>query len=185
MDTRPGARREPAHGRGSAGRARRARLPARCSPSCGCPATARPRSAPTCGRRPNRSTARSSGAWPRWPGPPAWSWARAASPSWTGGKLFNTAVVYRPATCCCGTGGTGADRMLGGSRVIAPDPFMSTTLYTGPATTAMNGTDLSWIVGLVVTVPLSTCSPSARSRGGRLRHRAGQKVTVARCEVRW
>jgi nucleobase:cation symporter-1, NCS1 family len=33
-------------------------------------------------------------------------------------------------------------------------PFMSTTLYTGPAASAMNGTDLSWIVGLVVTVPL-------------------------------
>jgi nucleobase:cation symporter-1, NCS1 family len=33
-------------------------------------------------------------------------------------------------------------------------PFMSTTLYTGPAASAMNGTDLSWIVGLVITVPL-------------------------------
>ena len=32
--------------------------------------------------------------------------------------------------------------------------FMSTTLYTGPAASAMNGTDLSWIVGLVITVPL-------------------------------
>ncbi len=31
---------------------------------------------------------------------------------------------------------------------------MSTTLYTGPAARAMNGTDLSWLVGLVVTVPL-------------------------------
>jgi NCS1 nucleoside transporter family len=33
-------------------------------------------------------------------------------------------------------------------------PFMSTTLWTGPAASAMNGTDLSWIVGLVITVPL-------------------------------
>jgi len=33
-------------------------------------------------------------------------------------------------------------------------PFMSTTLYTGPAAKAMNGTDLSWIVGLAITVPL-------------------------------
>ena len=33
-------------------------------------------------------------------------------------------------------------------------PFMSTTLYTGPAARAMNGTDLSWIVGLAITVPL-------------------------------
>lgn len=31
---------------------------------------------------------------------------------------------------------------------------MSTTLYTGPAAKAMDGTDLSWLVGLVVTVPL-------------------------------
>jgi NCS1 family nucleobase:cation symporter-1 len=33
-------------------------------------------------------------------------------------------------------------------------PFMSTELYTGPAAKAMDGTDLSWIVGLVITVPL-------------------------------
>jgi NCS1 family nucleobase:cation symporter-1 len=33
-------------------------------------------------------------------------------------------------------------------------PFMSTTWYTGPAATAMNGTDLSWLVGLIITVPL-------------------------------
>jgi NCS1 family nucleobase:cation symporter-1 len=33
-------------------------------------------------------------------------------------------------------------------------PFMSTSLWTGPAASAMNGTDLSWIVGLVITVPL-------------------------------
>jgi NCS1 family nucleobase:cation symporter-1 len=33
-------------------------------------------------------------------------------------------------------------------------PFMSTTLWTGPAASAMDGTDLSWIVGLVITVPL-------------------------------
>jgi NCS1 family nucleobase:cation symporter-1 len=33
-------------------------------------------------------------------------------------------------------------------------PFMSTPLYTGPAASAMNGTDLSWLVGLIITVPL-------------------------------
>jgi len=38
--------------------------------------------------------------------------------------------------------------------ILVEVPFMSTTLYTGPAAKAMNGTDLSWIVGLVVTVPL-------------------------------
>jgi NCS1 nucleoside transporter family len=38
--------------------------------------------------------------------------------------------------------------------ILVEIPFMSTTLYTGPAAKAMNGTDLSWVVGLVVTVPL-------------------------------
>jgi nucleobase:cation symporter-1, NCS1 family len=38
--------------------------------------------------------------------------------------------------------------------ILVEIPFMSTTLFTGPAAKAMNGTDLSWIVGLVVTVPL-------------------------------
>ncbi|HEY9241208.1 MAG TPA: cytosine permease [Streptosporangiaceae bacterium] len=38
--------------------------------------------------------------------------------------------------------------------ILVEIPFMSTTLYTGPAARAMNGTDLSWLVGLVVTVPL-------------------------------
>jgi NCS1 family nucleobase:cation symporter-1 len=38
--------------------------------------------------------------------------------------------------------------------ILVEVPFMSTTLYTGPAAKALNGTDLSWIVGLAVTVPL-------------------------------
>ncbi len=38
--------------------------------------------------------------------------------------------------------------------ILVEIPFMSTTLYTGPAAKAMNGTDLSWLVGLVITVPL-------------------------------
>jgi nucleobase:cation symporter-1, NCS1 family len=38
--------------------------------------------------------------------------------------------------------------------ILVEVPFMSTTLWTGPAASAMNGTDLSWIVGLVITVPL-------------------------------
>lgn len=33
-------------------------------------------------------------------------------------------------------------------------PFMSTTLYTGPVATKLNGTDLAWLVGLAVTIPL-------------------------------
>jgi nucleobase:cation symporter-1, NCS1 family len=38
--------------------------------------------------------------------------------------------------------------------ILVEVPFMSTTLYTGPAARAMDGTDLSWLVGLVITVPL-------------------------------
>ena len=38
--------------------------------------------------------------------------------------------------------------------ILVEVPFMSTTLYTGPAAKAMNGTDLSWLVGLIITVPL-------------------------------
>ncbi len=33
-------------------------------------------------------------------------------------------------------------------------PFLAQTLYTGPLTTALGGTDISWIVGLVVTAAL-------------------------------
>ena len=33
-------------------------------------------------------------------------------------------------------------------------PFINTTFYEGPVAKALNGTDLSWLVGLVVTVPL-------------------------------
>jgi NCS1 family nucleobase:cation symporter-1 len=33
-------------------------------------------------------------------------------------------------------------------------PFIVTTLYTGPVGSALNGVDLSWIVGLVVVTPV-------------------------------
>ncbi len=33
-------------------------------------------------------------------------------------------------------------------------PFMATAMYTGPIADALGGTDLSWVVSLVVTVPL-------------------------------
>jgi purine-cytosine permease-like protein len=32
--------------------------------------------------------------------------------------------------------------------------FINTTFYEGAVAKALNGTDLSWLVGLVVTVPL-------------------------------
>ncbi|MDQ6526127.1 cytosine permease [Nocardioides sp. LHD-245] len=35
--------------------------------------------------------------------------------------------------------------------VVAQIPFLAQTLYTGPAAEALDGTDISWIVGLVVT----------------------------------
>ena len=43
-------------------------------------------------------------------------------------------------------------------------PFVNTTFYEGPVARAMNGTDLSWLVGLVVTVPLYYLSASRRMR---------------------
>lgn len=44
----------------------------------------------------------------------------------------------------------GDDRRLLG--VAIQIPFMSQTLYTGPMVDKLGGTDISWILGLVVTV---------------------------------
>ena len=33
-------------------------------------------------------------------------------------------------------------------------PFVNTTLYEGPVAKSLNGADISWIVGLAVTIPL-------------------------------
>jgi len=41
-------------------------------------------------------------------------------------------------------------------------PFVNTTFYEGPLARALNGTDLSWLVGLAVTVPLYYFSASRR-----------------------
>ena len=59
-------------------------------------------------------------------------------------------------------------------------PFMSTTLYTGPAASAMNGTDLSWIVGLVVTVPLYyfLARRLVRGRGVATSRETGNRAAV-------
>ena len=43
-------------------------------------------------------------------------------------------------------------------------PFVNTTFYEGPRARALNGTDLSWLVGLVITVPLYYFSASRRFR---------------------
>jgi NCS1 family nucleobase:cation symporter-1 len=37
--------------------------------------------------------------------------------------------------------------------ILVQLPFVVSPLYTGPAARAMNGLDLSWIVGLVITAP--------------------------------
>jgi NCS1 family nucleobase:cation symporter-1 len=44
-------------------------------------------------------------------------------------------------------------------------PFVNTTLYEGPVAKSLNGADISWIVGLAVTIPLYYFV--ARARVGR------------------
>jgi len=46
-------------------------------------------------------------------------------------------------------------------------PFMATTLYTGPIAARLHDTDISWIVSLVVTVPLYTVVARLAARRGR------------------
>ncbi|MFC4905770.1 purine-cytosine permease family protein [Actinomadura gamaensis] len=46
--------------------------------------------------------------------------------------------------------------------IVAQIPFLSQTLYTGPVTKALDGADLSWIVGLVLTAAIYY--PLARPR---------------------
>ena len=38
--------------------------------------------------------------------------------------------------------------------ILIQVPFMSTPLYTGPVATALQGADLSWLIGLALTSPL-------------------------------
>jgi NCS1 family nucleobase:cation symporter-1 len=38
--------------------------------------------------------------------------------------------------------------------ILIEIPFINTTLYQGPVSKALNGTDLAWLVGLAVTIPL-------------------------------
>lgn len=38
--------------------------------------------------------------------------------------------------------------------ILVQLPFLSNTLYTGPIAKAMNGVDISWIVGLAVICPV-------------------------------
>ena len=79
-----------------------------------------------------------------------------------------------------------ADYLIGFAVEI---PFINTTFYEGPVAKALNGTDLSWLVGLAVTVPLYYFSAVRRGLtkpspppipGG---HRLG--LTAARTSAAW
>jgi NCS1 family nucleobase:cation symporter-1 len=50
-----------------------------------------------------------------------------------------------------------------GVGLLVQVPFLSTTLFTGPIAKAMDGVDISWIVGLAVTVPLYLVMSSRQS----------------------
>jgi nucleobase:cation symporter-1, NCS1 family len=54
-------------------------------------------------------------------------------------------------------------------------PFMSTTIYEGPAAKALGGGDIAWIVGAVVTVPLYLLV----MRGARVPRKAGKAGETA------
>ncbi|HEY5989671.1 MAG TPA: cytosine permease [Streptosporangiaceae bacterium] len=43
-------------------------------------------------------------------------------------------------------------------------PFVNTTLFEGPVASGLNGTDISWLIGLVVTIPLYYVVARARAR---------------------
>lgn len=58
--------------------------------------------------------------------------------------------------------------------VLVQIPFMSTPLYTGVAARALNGADLSWIIGLAVTAPAYYWL----AQRVRLRHR--ERIAAAR-----
>ncbi len=48
----------------------------------------------------------------------------------------------------------GHSGLLGAVGIAVQIPFMNTPLYVGPISEHINGADLSWVVGLLVTSPL-------------------------------
>lgn len=56
--------------------------------------------------------------------------------------------------------------------ILVQLPFANTSLYVGPYANLVDGADLSWLVGLVVTVPLYYClatrGQTQQSRAARL-----------------
>jgi len=48
--------------------------------------------------------------------------------------------------------------------IIVQLPFANTSLYVGPWANVIEGVDLSWLVGLVVTCPLYWCLATREKR---------------------
>ncbi len=46
-------------------------------------------------------------------------------------------------------------------------PFMNTTLYEGPVARALGGTDISWLIGLLVTIPVYYFVTSSRLKAAK------------------
>ncbi|MNG91855.1 hypothetical protein D3C76_475930 [compost metagenome] len=53
-------------------------------------------------------------------------------------------------------------------------PFANTSLYVGPYSNIVEGADLSWLFGLLVTVPLYYCLATR----GKAVEKAGRVVSV-------
>lgn len=60
--------------------------------------------------------------------------------------------------------------------ILAQIPFLSQSMYTGPFAKAMDGTDISWIVGLVLTTAIYL--PWARSTAGTRSLPASEKANA-------
>ena len=53
--------------------------------------------------------------------------------------------------------------------IIVQLPFANTSLYVGPYANVVEGADLSWLVGLLVTCPLYYClATRGRARNSRV-----------------
>jgi NCS1 family nucleobase:cation symporter-1 len=57
--------------------------------------------------------------------------------------------------------------------ILIEVPFVNTTMFTGPAATALGGVDISWIIGLIVISPLYYLV-ATRLRPAAARPEAGQ-----------
>ena len=62
--------------------------------------------------------------------------------------------------------------------ILVQIPFLSQALYTGPLTAYLGGTDISWIVGIVVTAAVYWPWATAAKRSRELREREGATSAV-------